>query len=209
MFARFEPVELVARDHVIWEARAWPGFEHLCIEEWSGDAGFTIDGLIVAVLSARPSRIWYRIELESDWTFRSLHMSVTDEISEFDAGPLDLDGESLELVRTPDGRWDHDLTHERTDLGDCVDIDIAVTPLTNTLPIRRLNLAVGESAEISVVYVTVPNLTLAPAPQRYTRLDDSTYRYESLDSDFVADITVDEHGLVTDYPGLFRRVWPG
>ena len=100
------------------------------------------------------------------------------------------------------------MVDEIVDLRDCTDIDIAVTPFTNTLPIRRLNLEVGEAAEIDVVYVTVPDLTLSPAPQRYTRLDDRIYRFESLDSGYTADITVDDHGLVTDYPGLFRRVWP-
>lgn len=208
MISRFEPVELVSRNHVIWQALAWPGYEHLCIEEWSGDAGFSVDGLIVAVLSDRPSRIWYRIELDSDWMFRNLYLSVTDEISEFDDGPLDLEGDSLELVRTPDGRWDHDQPVEQVDLSGCTDIDIAVTPFTNTLPIRRLDLDVGESAEITVAYVTVPHLSLAPAPQRYTRLDDHLYRFESLGSDFIEDITIDDLGLVVDYPGLFRRTWP-
>lgn len=45
-------------------------------------------------------------------------------------------------------------------------------------------------------------------PQRYTCLEPhKLYRYESLDSDFTRDITVDENDLVIEYPGLFRRVW--
>ena len=42
-------------------------------------------------------------------------------------------------------------------------------------------------------------------PQRYTRLAERTYRFESLGGGFVRDIEVDEHGLVVTYPGLFRR----
>jgi hypothetical protein len=42
-------------------------------------------------------------------------------------------------------------------------------------------------------------------PQRYTRLADHEYRYESRDSDFERVVTVDEHGLVVTYPGLFAR----
>ncbi len=208
MFQAFEPIELLARNHIIWESVAWPGYEHLCIEAWSGDGGYNVDGLVVAVLSDRPSRIWYRIEIDDSWIFKSLSISVTDEISEFDDGPLDLDGDRLELVRTPNGHWDHDYAGSAVNLSACTDIDIAITPFTNTLPIRRLELDVGEAAEIDVVYVTVPDLTLAPASQRYTRLTERLYRFESLASGFIADITVDEHGLVTDYPELFRRVWP-
>lgn len=208
MFQRLEPIERVERTHVIWQALAWPGFEHLCLEEWSTGGGYTVDGLITAVLSDHPSRVWYRIELDDDWTFRSLNLVVTDEISEFDDGPLDLGGERLELVHTVDGRWDHDREDQSVDLDKCVDIDIAVTPFTNTLPIRRLDLDVGESTEITVAYITVPQLKLSPAAQRYTRLGRRSYRFESLESGFVANITVDDRGLVDDYPGLFRRVWP-
>jgi hypothetical protein len=32
------------------------------------------------------------------------------------------------------------------------------------------------------------------------------YRYEAVDRSFTADLTVDEDGLVTEYPGLFVRV---
>ena len=46
---------------------------------------------------------------------------------------------------------------------------------------------------------------------RYTCLETGSagrkYKFESLDSGFIADITVDQDGLVEDYPGLFKRVW--
>ena len=86
-----------------------------------------------------------------------------------------------------------------------IDVDLAMTPFTNTLPIRRLGLAVGAAADIIVVYVTFPDLAVSADPQRYTRLAERTYRFESLDGGFVRDIEVDEHGLVVTYPGLFRR----
>ena len=209
MFQRLQTIELLGRANVIWQALAWPGFEHVCVEAWSGAGGYTIDGLLVAVLGNEPSRVWYRIEVDDDWTFRSLNLRHTVEFSDDDDGPLDTEGQRLELVRTRDGIWDHDSDGAPADLTSCVDIDISVTPFTNSLPIRRLKLDIGATAEIDVVYVSVPQLALALAPQRYTRLDTSTYRFESLDSDFVADISVDQHSLVNDYPGLFRRVWSG
>jgi hypothetical protein len=38
----------------------------------------------------------------------------------------------------------------------------------------------------------------------YTRLDNFTYRYSSDDGKFVRDLTVNDVGFVTDYPGLWQ-----
>ncbi len=47
--------------------------------------------------------------------------------------------------------------------------------------------------------------------QRYTCLelnaDGGLYKYEGLESDFIAELPVDSDGLVIDYPGLFKRIW--
>ncbi len=90
------------------------------------------------------------------------------------------------------------------------------TAFTNTLPIRRLGLQPGESAELSVAYIDVPTLGVTPARQRYGCLarsaEEGRYRYESLPSaalpgGFTDDLLVDADGLVVDYPKLFRRQW--
>ena len=81
-----------------------------------------------------------------------------------------------------------------------------MTPFTNTLPIRRLNLKKGQAHDVVTVYVHFPELAISADPQRYTCLEPmKLYRYESLDSDFVREIEVDPDGLVVSYPGLFRR----
>ena len=91
-------------------------------------------------------------------------------------------------------------------LGGTEYVDLTATPLTNTLPIRRLALAVGQSAEIDVTYVSFPELTVTQERQRYTCLSKHEYRFESLYGGFVRDITVDAEGFVVTYPGLFQRV---
>jgi hypothetical protein len=64
-----------------------------------------------------------------------------------------------------------------------------------------------ESADLRIAYVQVDRgLTIEAADQRYVRLADDTYRYTS--GDFTADLTVDPDGVVTDYPGLWRRLVP-
>jgi hypothetical protein len=57
-----------------------------------------------------------------------------------------------------------------------------------------------------MAYVDFEELNVLPDAQRYTRLAEDLYRYESLDSDFTRDITVDASGFVVEYPGLFERV---
>ncbi len=97
-----------------------------------------------------------------------------------------------------------------TGLNGCIDVDISATPFTNTLPIRRIQWQVGQSEEFRMVYILVPDLKVSVMRQRYTCLaktdQGATFRYENVDDDFKADITVDSDGLVVHYPGLFERV---
>ena len=65
---------------------------------------------------------------------------------------------------------------------------------------------VHPQAELSIIFVDVPAMTLTADPQRYTRLLPDVYRYQSLDSDFTRDVVVDDEGFVLSYPGLFSRV---
>ncbi len=94
----------------------------------------------------------------------------------------------------------------RPDLDEAIDVDIVLTPFTNTLPIRRHPLGVGEHADFLMAWVDVPSLEVHPDPQRYTRLDATHYRFDSLDSDFTRDLEVDPDGVVVTYPGLFERL---
>jgi uncharacterized protein len=105
-----------------------------------------------------------------------------------------------------EGNWFDAAATPLAGLRDAIDIDLSASPFTNTLPIRRCNLGVGESVDITTAYVAFPDLTVNADPQRYTRLGQHRYRYASRDSDFTRDIEVDEDGLVVNYPGLFRRL---
>jgi hypothetical protein len=113
----------------------------------------------------------------------------------------------LSLVADGDGHWHDGTGVPLPALDGALDVDLTPTPFTNTLPIRRLRLAAGDAAEIVVAYVRVPELEVVPEPQRYTCLEPlRRYRFKSLDGGFTRDIEVDDRGLVTTYPGLFRRV---
>ncbi|WP_152223915.1 putative glycolipid-binding domain-containing protein [Pseudomonas sp. SCB32] len=112
----------------------------------------------------------------------------------------------LHLLTDGEGHW---RTAEGETLGElegCLDIDIWPTPFTNTFPIRRLNLEDGQRVELAVVYLEAPKLKPVRMRQGYTRVDARHYLYENLEgTNFQALLTVDDDGLVLDYPTLFRR----
>ncbi len=167
----------------------WSGVRSPSVERLA----LTIDGDVHArsVVQTEETEYAYDVILDAGWAFQALRLNSAD-------------GRHLDLRRDGAGRWAQD-GNDRPDLAGTVDIDLAFSPFTNTLPIRRLDLPVGGAAEIVVAYVDAPSLAVLPDPQRYTRLAVDQYLFESLDSDFTREITVDSEGLVIDYPGLFTR----
>lgn len=112
----------------------------------------------------------------------------------------------LELYNKGNGQWEDGNKNELKDVAGCVDIDFRATPFSNTLPIRRLNLSVGESATINVAYINAPDLAISREQQIYTRLSGDTWKFEQPGANFQATITVDDEGFVIHYPGLFYRI---
>lgn len=95
---------------------------------------------------------------------------------------------------------------EHPELNDCFDIDISVTPFTNTLPINRLKLEVGEQKEISVLYINPLEERFTPLIQQYERVSEDTYLYRNLGTEFESEIIVDKNGFVLEYPKLYQRI---
>jgi hypothetical protein len=158
------------------------------------------DGIVLGVEDGAAFRLRYTVSCDSRWRVRRVEVGFVDG------------GRGLILTADGEGHWFDERGAAVPALGGCVDVDITATPLTNTLPIRRLALKQGESADIKVAYVTTPDLRVAPDEQRYTCLetDDAAggrYRFEQVGSGFTAVLQTDADGLVEDYPGLFKRVW--
>jgi hypothetical protein len=82
-----------------------------------------------------------------------------------------------------EGTWTDSSGRPLPELAGCIDVDVSTTPLTNTLPIRRLGLAPGTSADLLVAYVAIPGLELTAASQRYTHLEGTgalaVYRFQA------------------------------
>ncbi len=173
------------------------GLEH-CIFE-NTQAGLRLDGIVAGT---RQSLYGGRYTVSTDAAFRTREVRVDY-----------LNGPSLHVEVDEAGIWfDRIGDKELSGLRGCLDVDIGITPATNALPIKRLDLRNGDSADIAVAYVPLPSQIAGDflperAEQRYTcLLQGRRYRYEGLFRSFSADLEVDEFGLVLDYPETFRRV---
>ena len=187
------------RRDIAWEWVDRPGLEHLSLSV--GDADIAADGVVVVDLDRAPTRLRYAISCDGTWRVRSASLSLE----------CGAERRSLELAREDGGFWVVDGARRR-DLDGCTEIDIQGTPFTNTLPIRRLGLPADAPQLLRVAYVIVPALTVEAGAQEYTRLDPADpprrFRYRNPANGFVAELAVDEDGIVVDYPPYWRRRAP-
>jgi hypothetical protein len=183
---------------LFWQALHTTGLEHCSLDIYN--SAIRADGLVIGVENDVPFRVRYRLSIDERWHVTSVLVS-----------DLTGAGADVYLISNGEGAWFDKVGKPVPALDGCIDVDIAVTPFTNMLPIRRLNLAVGEMREIAVTYIQpTENMHISRVMQQYSCVSDaetqSVYRFTQ--ADFSADITVDQYGLVITYPGLFQRVNP-
>lgn len=147
-----------------------------------------------------PYRLEYQLETGAD--FVTTRLAVTIRGNGWTR--------SLDLRRTEWGAWSGEGVDPDSLLG-ALDCDLALSPMTNTMPILRHRLREpGASVEIVTAWVSVPELTVTPSRQRYSfrerRGDRAVVHFELADGSFEEDIVVDADGLVVDYPGVAWRV---
>ncbi|MBO0856635.1 MAG: putative glycolipid-binding domain-containing protein [Nocardia sp.] len=110
------------------------------------------------------------------------------------------------IARDEENYWlvDSGSTHMRSTFGGALDVDVALSPLFNTLPIRRFGLAHGtEDLQLPVIYVRLPDLIVEEASLTYSSGADGIHVLSPVSS---ATVTVDDDGFVLDYPGLAERI---
>ncbi len=185
----------VRRD-IVWQSLPTPGIEHLAIRP-DGD-GVRFDGVVIDA-GDPPFRVWYDVRADAAWRVRSCTIRLLAEPERKTA--LHADGEGI---------WTDTAGNTIEALHGCIDIDLTATPSTNALPIRRLALRPGQSADVLVAWVQFPDLTVTPSLQRYTCLeqteDGELYRFLGVESGFTADLPIDAAGFVLDYADLWRRL---
>lgn len=179
-----------------WQGEQWPSLEHVRLT--GDDDGWCARGSVV-IADGELTSVRYEFRCDQDWRFTGLDITASAATGD----------RTLTLGASAAGDWTANGA-ARPDLAGCTDIDIDCTPVTNTLPVRRLSWTPGQARDLTMAYVSVPGLTVRPAHQRYTfvRAPDASrpavYRYET--ATFRADLTIDSDGLVVDYEGIWQRI---
>jgi len=176
---------------ILWRGFVLPG--HEACRLFSQDLRWHLEGTAVFSHEQRPCRLEYQIICDAAW--RTLSGKVE--------GWLGNTVVDIQIKTDLTGLWWlNDL--EQSNVVGCIDVDLNFSPSTNLIPIRRLDLAVGEKADVRAAWLRFPSFTLEPLPQQYHCLSENAYRYESVGGQFVADLKVNRSGFVIDYPGIWQ-----
>jgi len=181
---------------IIWQGKLINTMEFLTLE--AKDGGYIAKGNIVGVVKEKPIKILYEITLDKNW---NLHTVAIKQQAEFEL--------NLFLKKDSSNEWFDGNEDHLTEYDGCTDVNISLTPFTNTLPINKLKLAKDESKKIMALYVDLPSLEIKPFVQCYTNLGNKQYKYENISTGFTSVIQVDGDGFVVNYPGIWERIYPG
>jgi hypothetical protein len=172
---------------VMWKPIDAPGLEVLELHERDG---WRLVGTVLIPFDSTPAQVVYIIQCDEHWQTRDVQILVHQR-------------RNAHLFLRRKKRWFVN-NQAHPDLADCIDVDLGITPATNTLPIRRLKLETGESKEVTAAWVRFPSLDVQPLVQTYTRLSEFEYRYQS--PNFETRVLVDDLGLVVEYERGWARV---
>jgi hypothetical protein len=176
---------------VLWRRLDQPGHEaarlvyHNPLWQLSGHAVFAHEG--------RPCWLEYLVVCDAAW--RTSHARVIGWVGDRRV--------KYELWADAERRWRlNGAAHP--EVNGCIDLDLAFSPSTNLIPIRRLGLALGEEAEVRAAWLRFPDFALEPLRQVYRRSGGATYRYEVSGGTFVTELEVNPAGWVLRYPGRWE-----
>ncbi len=172
---------------ILWERLDRPGHESARLR--SSGAEMLLEGSAVFEHEGAPCRLDYLVV--TDRGFRTKRGSVEGWLGE----------RTIEIeVAAGEGGWTLNGA-ECAEVEGAIDLDLNFSPSTNLLPIRRLELEVGQEAPVRAAWLRFPDFDLKSLEQIYRRLSTSRYRYRS-EGGFEAELDVGPSGFVTLYPGI-------
>ena len=183
---------MTMQTNILWTGREYYSLENCLVN--TTDSGSEIFSTIIGLYEDELYKVEYHIRTNADWE------TVFAEINSRHSNQTQF----MRLEGDGKGNWLRN-GQEAAHYNGCIDIDIPLTPFTNTLPINRLQLTQGLEREINVIYIDLLAQQTTAVRQKYKRLSKTMYHYENVPNDFEANIEVDEFGLVVDYPQLFVR----
>jgi hypothetical protein len=181
----------MATASILWRRLDIPGHDACRLE--GSDAGWRLDGTAVFREAGAPAVLDYSLVCDLAW--RTEHGRVRGWLGE----------RSIELAieRTAAGVWTLNGAVVRG-LERCVDLDFGFTPATNLPQLRRVALALGQSANMPAAWLDISASTLVVLPQRYERRAQTTYWYEAPSVGYADVLEVGPTGFIRRYPGLWE-----
>lgn len=182
-----------AAHSILWKIHQFPGPGHEHTRIAPQGAFWRLSGTSLFLYEGKPSRLDYSVACGADW--RTLGGQVS--------GWLGDRAVEVEYSVNSSRQWRLGGV-EKPAVEGCLDVDLNFSPSTNLLPIRRLNLEIGQEAQVQAAWLRFPSFAFEPLEQVYRRLGPTTYHYESAGGKFVAELEVDDSGFVTRYPELWE-----
>jgi hypothetical protein len=176
-------------ESILWERLDRPGHEFARLSRKS--EGPVLEGCAVFEHEGEPCRLDYSVVLNE--RFETVRGRVRGWI-----GARTVETE----IAVDAGRWSMNGS-DCPEVKGALDLDLNFSPSTNLLPIRRLDLALGQEGAVRAAWLRFPQLDLKPLEQTYRRLGASRYLYRS-EGGFSAELEVRPSGFVTLYPGFAR-----
>jgi uncharacterized protein len=176
---------------IVWQRLDQPGHEY-CELNFQNNC-WNLSGTALFSNNQIPCKLDYLVICNSKW------QTLSGKVS----GWVGKEMVEIELSIDSAHRWKLN-GKEYSETEGCIDLDLNFSPSTNLLPIRRLDLSIGEEAEVKAAWLRFPSFQLEPLNQLYRRIDKVTYRYESGGGKFVTELKVDDNGFVAYYPGIWK-----
>lgn len=190
-----------------------PGSRKPMIVTWQGTARTSLEQVRLSVRDGR-LRASGRLIVASESPFTASFEFSAARFGDVGRGLLRTSADTerqISVRRTEDGIWliDRGDGVERSEFDGATDVDVAGAVTFTGLPIRRLGLhrKIGE-AELPVLYISTPDLSVSIVRQTYRTLEvtekGAVINYRDAHRD--ADIVVDTDGLPLAYPGVADRL---
>ena len=164
------------------EWSGWDGSGHELLTLGWETGGWTADGVV------RGADVHYVVRVDEQWRLRQFLLFRDQEEPD------------LWLGVNPAGQWGEINGAFRPELDGCIDVALACTPFTDSLPMKRLLLGVGDAAEVVVAFVDEETLQVTRTVRRYERVAERRWVVDGVE------LEVDDRDLVLDHPGRFRRL---
>ena len=147
---------------VLWRRLDGSGLERCTIEQTAD--GHRVAGTVLLAIDGTPHEIRYSVLTDPQWRTRKVGAHVQSPAGD----------RRLALSSDGEGSWSA-TDVPLIDLYGATDVELTWTPATHLVVIRRLDLAVGESGEVTFSVIDYPAHDIGRASAEYTRMAEDTY----------------------------------